>query len=257
VNPGATNAVPITPAEANVITGRVTTDLGQPIEGAQIRIVGYTGGANLGREIETVETDASGTYRSEVPSGLYEALGKAALVFDDEVYVFDLEPVDGVCDQQLSEDGIVEGFVLRLTGISPCNIAADPDTYTSYHGAAIQLFDRTSGHSSDAVIEYTLEPTGPLADGGTGETLTMERTIADLQTSAGPIDSTWLLYDIPLARYRVSAALVETDGTRVSLLVSTDTATEPAAEVEVASGARLVLGTPDVGYLVPQVLIHD
>lgn len=260
--PGSTGsagtAAPPVVKEPNVITGRVTTEQGQPIAGAQMRIVGYTGGATLGQEFETVTTDAGGVYRLEVPTGLYEVLGQAPLEFDGQTYAFVLEPADGSCEQQMSDAGITKDFTLRLTGLVPCIPGADPDDYPSYHGAAIQLFDRTGGsHSSAAEVAYVLEPIGPLADGSSGETLTLTRTFAALQTSAGPIESTWILHDIPLGRYRVTATATEPGGSETRLLVSTDTATDPATEVEVTFEARSLFGEPAVGYAVPQVLIHD
>jgi hypothetical protein len=237
-----------------VILGRVTKEQGAPIAGAQLRIVGYTGGASLGREIETVVSGADGSYRYKVPVGLYEVLGQATIPFDGQSYLFDLEPADGECGQQMSASGIVKDFLLKLTGLVPCRNDSLPDNYTSYHGAAIQLFNRLAGSpSGETVVEYTLQATGSLADGSPGKTLTMKRTIAALRTSAGPIDSTWILYDIPLAKYRVSAALIAPGGGRTSLLVSTAAATTPASSAAVSFDARKTLG----GYTVPQVSIHD
>ena len=256
-NPGATAAGPVTPGEPNVITGRVTTAAGTPIAEARMRIVGYTGGATLGRELETVETGDDGVYRSEVPTGLYEVLGQAPILFDRQVYVFDLEPADGDCAQQMSNDGIVKDFVLRLTGLKGCLPGVDPENYVLYHGAAIQLVDRTSGHGTAAVVLYTLEPIGSLADGSTGQTLELTRTVGALQTTAGPISTTSILHDIPLARYSVSAALWGADGTSVPLLVSSNTATTPASAVEISFNARALFDEPIVGYAVPQLYIHD
>ena len=252
--PGATSASQGSAAEPNVISGRVTNELGDPISGAQVRIVGYTGGASLGREIETVVSGADGQYRYAVPRGLYEVLGQATIEFDGQSYVFDLEPADGRCEQQMSDGGIVKDLVLRLTGLKPCRRDALPDNYLSYNGAAIQLLGRITGsHSSDAVVEYTLEPIGTLADGSSGRTLTMKRTIPDLSTSAGPIDSTWILYDIPLAKYRVTAALLEQDGRRVELFVSTLEVPTPGVSADISFDARKTLG----GYTVPQVTTWD
>lgn len=253
----STRSVPTTPSEANVITGRVATEAGQPISGARMRIVGYTGGASLGRDIETVESGSDGVYRYAATSGLYEVLGTAAIQFDGQTYVFNLEPADGTCDQELSEDGIVKDFVLRLTGISPCNVAADPENYAEYHGAAIQLFDQlTAAYGADAVIRYTLEPMGSLVDGSTGETLTFTRTVAALHTSAGPIESTWIIHDVPLTRYRVTASLTNGASGEVPLLLATGSGA-PAASVELAFEARLVVGTPDVGYRIPNLTVSD
>jgi hypothetical protein len=191
-----------------------------------------------------------------VPRGLYEVLGTAAIPFDGQTYVFELEPADGGCEQQMSDAGIVEDFVLRLTGFHPCDTGADPENYAEYHGAAVQLFDRMTGAGADAVVVYTLEPMGPLADGRPGETLEFRRSVAALHASAGPIESTWILHDIPLARYRASATLLE-GGQESPLLLATDDTPGPASSVELAFGARLVIGTPDVGYLVPSLTVYD
>lgn len=254
---GATAAGQITPGEPNVITGRVSTELGAPIANAAMRIVGYTGGAGLGQAFGTVETDDAGMYRADVTAGYYEVLGQGPLLFDGQAYLFDLEPTDGSCEQALSDAGIVKDFVLSLTGLKGCMPGIDPDSYASYHGAAIQLFDRTSGHGSGAVVVYTLTPIGSLADGSEGKTLDLVRTVANLQQSAGPIGESWMLHDIPLARYQLTAAMWEPDGTPVPLLVSTDVDTTPSAEVEVSFAARAVFDVPTVGYSVPQVFIHD
>jgi hypothetical protein len=242
--------------EAGVITGRVVTEQGAPIGGAQLRIVGYTGSDNLGQDIETVTSGPDGVYRYEAGSGLYEVLGVAPLEFDGQTYLFELEPVDGACNQEFSEAGIVEDMVLRLTGISPCDQAADPTNYLEYHGAAVQLFNQLSGsYGSDAVVEYVLEPATPLADGSPSETLTLSRTIDALQTSFGPIEGTWVLHDIPLARYEVTASLVE-GGSRVPLRVSLDSG-GPADSVELAFEPRVIVGTPSVGYVIPSLYVYD
>jgi hypothetical protein len=244
--------------EANVITGRVTTEPGDPVAKAQVRIVGYIGGATLGRDIETVETGADGTYRYDVPSGQYEVLGTGAIAFNGQTYVFDLEPADGSCDFQMSDDGIVKDLVLRLTGLKSCRRDPLPDNNNSYNGATIQLMDQMTGsHGQDAVVEFTLAPVGPLADGSSGQTLTMSRTVAGLHTGFGPIDGTSVLYDIPLASYRVTATIAESGGQPVALFVSTLTDPTPTAETDVTFDARKLLGDPTVGYMIPQLRVHD
>lgn len=243
-----------TRAEPNVISGRVTTASGDPLAGAQIRIVGYTGGATLGQEIETVATDGDGRYRYAVARGLYEVLGQAALDFDGQTYTFDLDPVDRRCDQRMSDDGIVQDLVLNLAGPRACVIDDPGDNYALFHGAAIQLFDRLERDPvPDAVVEYILEPIGPLADGSAGRSLAMERTIEALHTSAGPIEDTWILHDIPLGIYRVSASLQEPDGAVTPLLVTSPLQGTPSPSAEVRFGARTFLG----GYTVPDVTIWD
>ena len=251
---GAATSRPAT--ESGVITGRVTTEQGDPVAGAKIRVVGYVGSDTLGRDIETVTSGSDGVYRYEAGAGLYEVLGVAPLSFDGGTYLFDLEPADGSCDQEMAEDGIVEDMVVRLTGISPCNTGADPTAYLEYHGAAVQLFGRLSGsRSGDTVIEYVLDPVTPLADGSQGETLTLRRTIDALQTSFGPLESSWILHDIPLARYEVTASLVD-GGTRVPLQVSVDGGAA-GTSAELAFGPRVIVGTPSVGYTMPSLTVSE
>ncbi len=255
--PRATSTTPDTNAEPGVITGRVTTEQGEPIPDAQLRIVGFTGSDNLGQDIETVTSGGDGVYRYEAGSGLYQVLGTASIEFDGQTYVFDLEPWDGECGEEMSDQGIVEDFVLRLTGISPCNDDADPTNHAEYRGAAVQLFGRlTASYSSDTLIEFVLEPTGPLADGRIGQTLTMTRTVGALQTSAGPLESTWILHDIPLARYEVTATLREPDGGELPLLLALGFG-DPADAVELTFDAKVFVGTPVVGYLMSELTIYD
>lgn len=243
--------------EPDVISGRVTTETGMPVANARLRIVGYTGGSGLGQHIETVVAGADGTYRYAVPTGLYEVLGEGDLVFEGQTFLFSLDPADGSCEQQMSDQGIVKDFVLRLTGLQMCFDGVDPENYLFYHGAPIQLFSGLSTAAPHEIIEYRFEPVGAFADGRPGEAFTVQRTVAALSTSAGPLDQTWVLHDIPLARYVVSAALLAPDGTRLPLLVSTDSQPTPAQSVELAFAPRVIVGTPSVGYVMPSLTVAE
>jgi hypothetical protein len=256
--PGVGTSGPTTVAEPNVIKGRAATEAGTPVAGASVRIVGYTGGSNLGQEIETVTTDADGTYRYEVPRGLYEVHAVGPLDFEGRAYLFELVPADGSCEQQPSDAGIVKDYVLRLSGLQACiDGGVNPDNYLFYHGATVQLSNRLAAAAPSDVIEYRLEPVGALADGRPGSVLTMQRTVAALSSYAGPIADTAYLHDIPLARYAASATLVAADGTRTPLLVSVDGT--PARSVEISFEPRLIVGSPAVGYssLMPMLAVHD
>lgn len=246
-------------AEPGVIKGRVTTSDGAPLADADVTIVGLIGGDNLGREIETLHTGADGEYRMEVPSGLYVVEGIGRLDFDGQTYLYELNPADGTCDQEMSDSGIVRDLVLRLTGPLSCNPAQDLDSNASYHGASIQLFDTLEdGSASEGdVIEFTLEPVTPLADGSTGQTLTMTRTVGALSTSFGPIDSTWVLYDIPLARYRVSATITPSGGGPRPVLLSTMEAPGAAPTVEVAFTSMASSGLTIVGSQVTSLWVSS
>jgi hypothetical protein len=256
--PGGTNGpAPVRP-EANVISGRVTTEVGTPVAGASLRIVGYTGGANLGQEIETVSSAADGTYRYQVPSGLYEVLGEGPLDFEGQTYLFLLDPADGSCEQEMSEAGIVKDFVLRLSGLMTCLDGVDPENYLFYHGAAVQLFSRLASAAPHDIVEYRLEPVGSLGDGSAGQVLTMQRTVTAHSSSFGPLDGTSYLYDIPLGRYLLSATLLAPAGP-VPLLVSTATDPTPAQSVEVSFDPRVIVGTLSVGFssILPSITVQE
>ncbi len=263
-NPPATHSVPAATGggaapldpEANVITGRVMTKDGRPIPTGSLRIVGYTGGASLGQEIETVTTGGDGTYRYEVPRGLYEVLGQATVDFGGQTYLFNLDPADGSCEQQMSDSGIVKDFVLSLTGPMMCLDGFNPENYLAYHGATVQLFNQTTAAPHE-VVEYLFQPTSDLADGSPAQPLTMQRTIAAHTTSAGPLDDTWVLHDIPLAQYVVSAALIAPDGSRQPLLLSTDAQPTPSQSVELSFAPRIIVGTLSVGFVIPNLTVHE
>ena len=242
--------------EPNVIRGRVTTETGSPISGARLRIVGYTGGRGLGQEIETVTTGADGTYRYAVPTGLYEVLGEGPLDFDGRTFLFNLDPADSSCEMQLSDSGIVKDFVLRLTGLQMCFDGVDPENYLFYHGAPVQLFGSLSTAALDDIVEYRFEPAGPFADGRPGSAFTVQRTVAAHSASAGPIEGTWVLHDIPLARYTVSAVLMS-DGLQRPLRVSTDAEPTPADSAELVFLPREIVGELSVGYRIPTLTVSD
>jgi hypothetical protein len=229
--PGATTAVVSGPAEPGVVKGRVTTADGQPIEGASIRIIGYTG--TIGQHDDNLVTGPDGTYRIEIEDGLYELEAQATIAYGGETFILPLEPADGTCDEAESSQGIVEDFVLRLSGPRQCTTIGD-DNAGRYFGAAAVVYQQLSGAASpDAVVEFTFTPDGPLVDGSEGEVLTMERTVSALSNHFGPLDGTATLYDIPIGRYTVSAEL--RDGTTtVPLLVQPDGASAPAREATLA-----------------------
>lgn len=244
--------------EEDVISGRVTTAAGAPVAGAEIEVVGYTGGPDLGQHIETVATGADGTYRYEVPNGLYEALGTATLEFEGKTYQFLLDPADGSCEQEMSDAGIVKDFVLRLSGLQMClDGGVEPDNYLFYHGAPVQLSSDLATAAPHEVVEYTLQPVGALADGSPGAPLAFQRTVAAHTNYFGPIDDTAALYDIPLGRYVVSAALLAPDGRRLPLLVATDAAPTPAQSVELWFEPREVVGTLTTGYVMPTLYVSE
>jgi hypothetical protein len=215
-----------------VIKGQVTDEQGDPIVGAQIRLTGYT--ADFNGSDEDLQTDASGIYRVEVKDGLWEVLGTAALEFEGQRFEFDLRPADGDCEAQESSAGIVKDLVLELSGLDVCYDYVDPDSEGSYNGGAVVLdYREPRSLPGESELQFTLEPTSPLADGSEGRTITFTRTATALESSFGSLDETAYLYDIPLGRYAMSGTATLPDGTTQQLRFAPTAGDTPSESVDV------------------------
>jgi hypothetical protein len=204
------NATPLnSPATPNVVEGTVRTVDGRPVPGAVIRISGSTG-AGRGTTMRAV-TDARGNYRITVPLGHYNVDGVVDIAFDGKTYKeIWLDRGNAPCGRVMSNNGIVRHFVLRLSGRKRCFNVPDSNTPDAYNGAYVTAM--TSAFPDDAVITFNLVPVGALADGSPGRTIVFKRTGAALKRGGGPIDETSFLHDIPLGRYRMTAAARYADG---------------------------------------------
>ena len=232
-NPGALQ-------EPNVVKGTVRTVGGRPIAGATIRIAGATGAAR-GTSI-TAKTDRNGNYRVRVPLGHYGVDGFADIEYDGQIYrELWLHRVNGGCERVMSDKGIVRDFVLRLNGLKRCITNDDPTNPGSYYGAYMMAM--TSAFPGDAVITFTLTPSGPLADGSTGKPITFTRTGAALTRGGGTLGETAYLYDIPLGRYRLSGEVKYANGTRRVLTLDSRSDDDPeGTEIEIDFPAAMLGG---------------
>ncbi|HKY99336.1 MAG TPA: carboxypeptidase-like regulatory domain-containing protein [Gemmatimonadaceae bacterium] len=200
----------------NVVQGTVSTIDGRPVAGATIRIAGATGAAR-GTSI-TAKTDANGRYRVNVPLGHYNVDGFAELQYNGQTYKeLWLDRGDAPCERVMSDKGIVRNFVLRLSGTKRCTNGTDLRNPDAYYGAYITAM--SSAFPDDAVITFTLTPTGPLADGTKGRTVVIKRSGAALKKGGGPIGETAFLHDIPLGRYKIAATVRYADGSQRATMV--------------------------------------
>lgn len=201
------------------IVGRCTNSAGKALRGVRVRVFGTTqAGENTNYE---TKTDASGFYSVRLPKGNFH-VGWAH--FDVAApagpsYSLPLHPLDGSNDDAKSTPGIVENFVLKISGrISPLK---DAQSDLSYYGGSIHVSGgaiANAGFLDDAYyrfpegssLEMTLVPQGVLADGSTGKTLVRRKSVA-----AG---TTFL--DIPIGRYKVTAKLIGADGASKPLRVA-------------------------------------
>ena len=191
----------------NVVEGTVRTTDGRPVPGATIRIAGATG-AGRGTT-RNATTDEEGRYRLAVPRGHYDVDGFADLQFEDQTYrELWLDRTNDGCGREMSDRGIERHFVLRVSGPKRCTTNDE----NAWHGGDITLAPREI--PDDAVVTFMLTPVGPLADGTQGEMLTHTRTSAALhRTRAATAEEMAYIPDVPLGRWRVSAAVELGDGT--------------------------------------------
>src|SRR4029077_186138 len=124
-------------------------------------------------------------------------------------YCLDLGPT-GSTDTFSSSDGAVRNFHWKLTGQRPG--LSDTTQFSSFYGAGLSVADDTGNFVlNDKYIEVTLVPSGPLVDGSAGSTLTLP----------GGDWNSYVIGDIPLGRYALSADYAPPNGAKTSLLVGT------------------------------------
>jgi hypothetical protein len=187
---------------ANVIQGVVRDEQGDPVPNAVITAAGYTARSN---NVQRATTGADGRYRIDAVEGLYTVSGHAPIVFEGKKYQeMYLHPTDNNCGEQMSAAGITKDFVLRLTGFHECKLSPDRNNEGFYNGAAVSLIPVSMTLPGSTSVTFTLTPAGPLADGSAGKPVSFTRTVAQLSNSAGKLETTSTLHDIPLGRYTIT-----------------------------------------------------
>ncbi|CCH03126.1 hypothetical protein FAES_5127 [Fibrella aestuarina BUZ 2] len=174
-------------AEKGVVKGRVVDNQGKPVANAEI----IASSTDYYNKTTTAYTDANGTYRLQLPTGVaegsYSASGTVTIkyhgknvkmaLYEENTRVFS------------AYDGAVRNFVFRLTG----KRTADDDETATPLGGSVQVH-----HQVDNVVwenlELTLEPVGPLVDGSTGQTIIRTMPAHD-----------YYLRDIPVGQYKITA----------------------------------------------------
>ena len=233
--------------EPNVVSGTVRTADGRPLAGATIRISGATG-AGSGTTVRT-QSDRNGNYRLRVRPGHYNVDAYYDLTFSGQTYrELPLASTSRGCQRQLSQNGIVRNFVLRLSGPLHCLSNFDANEPGSYAGGMVLV---TPGKIPAAArVRFTFTPIGTLADGSKGQVLTFERSGAMLATGGGRLGQTAWLYDIPLGRYRVSAVSALPGGTTQALMLRTDGADAPSVEIGFPANQMLPYGFRSAAFTI-------
>ncbi len=199
------------------IIGRCLDKQGKPLSGVRLRVFGVTeAGQNVNFQ---TKTNAAGQYAIKLPRGNFH-MGWALqpVSFAGMNYFLPLSPTDGEIDDADSAAGIVENFVLKISGrITP---QSDPKSDLSYYGGSVAILGGAlengstfTGYSyrfpEGSSIVLTLKPQGPLIDGSAGKTLTLRQP-----ASAGRF------LDFPIGKYEVTAELINADGTSQPLRVA-------------------------------------
>lgn len=239
------------------LVGTILDARGSPIAAPAKAVVSVAGiGLQSGQEVTyrpAVKPD--GTYEARLTEGTYHPVqATVEVAFGGSTYHLELEPVQDNTADRDSAAGIVQDFVWKLTG-PHVRYAANPDpkNHTHWYGCSIGL--RPSLYRNDLKrpterapagtrYVFTLEPTGPLADGSQARAVTFERAV----TTPGELEHDGRLHDIPLGTYTLTGVEVAADGARRPLVFETSYATfEPAARI--VFPARGVGHTPDVPLL--------
>lgn len=192
---------------------------GKPLTGVKIYVTGVSD-AGERNSFETT-SDAAGRYSIPLPKGNYH-VGRAnwnTPAPKGPSYWLPLQPFDKNANDMPSAKGIVEDLVLRMSGrTQPGN---DEESWVSYYGGTVRV---TPGRvpqenwmqpdrwrwPDGAKVQVSFEPISKLADGTAAKPLTR---VCEPQGANGYI------YDVPIALYRVSAALIALDGTRKPMRV--------------------------------------
>ena len=247
----AAGAVPrdVTAQEANVVSGTVRAADGRPLAGARIRVSGATG-AGRGTTV-TTRSDRNGNYQVRVRPGHYNVDAWYDLNFDGQAYrELPLTSTTRSCERQLSQNGIVRHFVLRLSGPLRCAFNFDANEPASYAGGTVLV---TAGNLPAAArVRFTFTPIGTLADGSKGQVLTFERSGAMLAVSGGRLGQTAWLHDIPLGRYSVSAVAMLPGGTTRTLLLSKDGGAGRSVEISFPANQMLPYGFRSTGFTIAE-----
>lgn len=217
---------------AGHIKGKVVNSRGQGLQGVKVSFNTVTFGGGVSTAA-TATTTADGTYDVELPKGNYGVKAEYTITYNGRQYREYMSPDDGVNGELIhdSEKGYVKNFTWKISGEIPgyAHVPGEPHHYGGFidlqHEGA---YNYANGQSQTPVVEpiplgskveVTLTPDGPLLDGSQGQAITRTHQIGAGETYW--YSSEYDLMDIPVGRYNVSAVLIETNGGRRNLRVST------------------------------------
>ena len=209
--------------EPGVIKGRVTDTKGAALADVPISIYGTS---NAGERVNfSTRTGADGRYSLPVPDGIYRIYGYYRMQYKGRNYSLPVWPVDNIDGvTHASKEGVVKDFIWKISGPSPF-AKDDPNRVGNYYGGYADLgdeyyfqlmhgdvFQAGTGIPSGTTIELTLKPDGPLFDGSAGQAIVYKIPSEEL--------ASWYIWDIPLGDYTATAQLIDRNGRKTPLRVS-------------------------------------
>lgn len=202
---------PTEDAESGTVRGKVLDTQGRPIPGAKVRIendfIYYD-----------VTTNAQGEYRSpQLPAGGFKAIAWATIPYKGQEYTLRMGmPQESDYDFFDPKEGVVRNFEWQINGRIPDREATDGE---GYFGGTLEFMNGTGSIYDERMtpgdeVHLTLNPTGPLIDGSTGEII--ERTFT-IQSG----NDSYLIVDIPTGEYEMNAVRITPEGNQEQLLIGT------------------------------------
>lgn len=207
--------------QANVISGMAVDTQGTPLQGVDIFINGITAAGDTGHY--DVYTDASGMYSVMVAPGNYYVYAFSTVTYENARWSLPLDPTDGSNQMVDPSNGITKDFLWKLSGQVP---GGDGTHYTDFYGAATTLnLSVLSSVPAGSTFAFTLTPNGSLIDGSQGQTITIQRTVEQINTPYGgvPLDQTGYLEDIPIGDYTINGQMMAPDGSIQAVLFDGNT----------------------------------
>ncbi|MFC4453433.1 carboxypeptidase-like regulatory domain-containing protein [Deinococcus sonorensis] len=203
--------------------GRITRPDGQPVAGAVVRVEGTNDLGGL--QSFTANTDAQGYYEQRLVGGIYRIQAWVPRSYNGVTgYILSAEPTQGGDDDEFDthKGGIRRDFVWKTQGLKP---GRQPGPGKNYYGGWGQVLlgspksdDRPAfaRFPTDARVELTFTPAGPLVDGRTGRAVTVTlagvnpKTLSEVNDWGSAALGTY--QDMPTGRYTVTARFITPAG---------------------------------------------
>lgn len=215
-------------AKPGQIVGRVTFPDGRALTG-DVRdvFISIYGVSEVGEKVQySPAVSDEGVYRQKAVAGSYAFNpGQVKIGFGGQEIRLTLEPVGRLWNRNREvEDGIVQDFVLKLTGPTPYGQSSglDPNNHTHWYGMSVGLSWQTwradknrptSPPPEGTRFRFSCRAVTPGIDGQTVAPFTLERDWAPSRIT--PIDG---LNDLPPASYEITGEAVLPNGRTVPVL---------------------------------------